>query len=363
MWLYISIAIKHKKLLTVSIFFACTLLIGISLLWRFITIATTTTTQTLLLPSSGTYYGYYLSRLNTHPQNPTISLLTNEKPSLTMYYQDWAGDQPFDIVFMNTLSDQHVIPVVTWEPWNQKEAEKGQKIQVAYSSQVIASGRYDAFITRWAKKAAEFKKPYFLRFAHEMNGNWYPWGNVGKSTSEDYKRMWIHVHSLFEKAGATNTLWVWSPNNTDETGSRASLVSFYPGDAYVDWVGYSGFNWGNTAYTHWLSFVQIAQDTYGILSQFNKPIMVAETSSVGKGGNKAQWFDDLITNLPTLPRIKAIIFYNDNDRENDFKLSSGMNSSEVITTNIVNNSYMIKNPIIQTTTQHNSINSLWNHIQ
>src|SRR5207244_3541583 len=135
---------------------------------------------------------------------------------------------------------------------------------------LILAGQYDDYIHSWARAAKAFQKPLFLRFAHEANGNWYPWGQ----SSEDYKKMWIHVHDIFAQEGADNVLWVWSPNNTDPNGELGDVLQYYPGNNYVDWLGFSAFNWGNSSEkSRWLTFKQISYPIYAQLSLLNKPIM------------------------------------------------------------------------------------------
>ena len=276
--------------------------------------------QELLVPENGIYYGYYLPTLNSHPQNPIPENLHGEKTSLLMFYQDWAPGANFDSSYMSRISDTNHVPLVTWEPWDSVNNAVG-----GYSPKDIINGSQDSFIHAWAKNAAAWKKPFFLRFAHEMNGSWYPWGN--RNSPDTYIAMWQHVHDIFVQEGATNALWVWSPNNTDELGGSASLLSYYPGDNYVDWVGFSGFNWGTAGNrSQWLSFKDIAWEAYEKLSTINKPIMVAETSSVAVGGDKEAWFNQtLLKDLPELPRIKAVVFFDQKSQGNsaDFSLYAG----------------------------------------
>ncbi|HSW97235.1 MAG TPA: glycosyltransferase family 2 protein [Candidatus Saccharimonadales bacterium] len=303
--------------------------------------------QELLIPHNSLYYGYYLTSLNAHPHIPKSGILPNEKASLAMYFQDWGEEKQFDTKFMNSLSDQNVIPVITWEPWNVKATQNGKIIQKDYSPKAIANGKYDTFIRNWAHEASVYNKPYFLRFAHEMNGNWYPWGNMDGNTPQDYKKMWIHVHTIFVEEGATNTIWVWAPNNTDENGQSQSVMDFYPGDTYVDWVGYSGFNWGNTKKTSWMSFQNLSQNIYAILGKLHKPIMVAETSTVGNTQEKENWFSETIADIHHMPKIKAMMFYDE-----DFKTSNFMIEKEVAEKSlyplISKDSYFLKNPLIIT---------------
>jgi cellulose synthase/poly-beta-1,6-N-acetylglucosamine synthase-like glycosyltransferase len=302
--------------------------------------------QELLIPQDGIYFGYYLPQLNAHPVDPIPKSVANEKSSLLMYYQDWSPESKFDSAFLNRISGSGHVPVVTWEPWVSNRPEK-----TGYKPQDIVNGSQDKFIRNWAKEAAAYRKPFYLRFAHEMNGNWYQWGDQNGSTA--YIAMWKYVHDIFEQEGANNVIWLWSPNNTDEFGSTDSILSYYPGDNYVDWVGFSGFNWGTSSrVSHWSSFKDIAYGAYEKLSTINKPIMVAETSSVSTGGNKQAWFDQtLMRDLPELPRIKAVILFDQNFNNSDFSLTSGQDFGVVIQNNIVNNGYYIKDPIYKTVTQ------------
>src|SRR5207253_1368219 len=109
------------------------------------------------------------------------------KPSLTMFYQDWGEQAGFDKTFMTAISSQYVMPIITWEPWNIKKIGTTAFTNNEFSPQRIVSGEYDEYITTWAKDAASYKKPFFLRLAHEMNGNWYPWGAVPGNTPQDYQ--------------------------------------------------------------------------------------------------------------------------------------------------------------------------------
>lgn len=307
----------------------------------------------LIIPSGGLYYGYYLPELNAHPKNPTIQIGASEKPSLTMYYQDWGDKKDFDIEYMNSLASKNIVPIITWEPWSAQKAAENDLIQPEYSPKLIASGMYDEYIIKWARSAAVYGKPYFLRFAHEMNGDWYSWGAKEGNTPEDYKRMWMHVHDIFEKEGATNTIWVWSPNNEDGNGSTDSVMDYYPPDTYVDWVSYSGFNWGNSATTIDRSFEDLTIRIYTILQPLNKPIMVAETATTGTDEEKREWFNKTIEEVQYFGSIKAIVFYNEDFKGRNFKFSQMNDADEMINKNFTENSYLIKNPILEITSKVN----------
>ena len=97
-------------------------------------------------------------------------------------------------------------------------------------------------------------------------------------------------------AGATNITWVWCPN-VDPANMYTPYSQLYPGDAYVDWTGFNGFNRdGKTSFT-WLF-----GSSYSKLLQLapTKPIMISEIASEETLGNKASWITDAFsTQLPT----------------------------------------------------------------
>jgi hypothetical protein len=111
--------------------------------------------------------------------------------------------------------------------------------------------------------------PVIVRFAHEMNGSWYEWGQQPTAYIAAFR---IVAEAL--RAGAPGSATMWAPNNAGGypfTGGKASAVPgtadfalldtngdgtltiaddsyapYYPGDDVVDWVGMSLYHWGST---------------------------------------------------------------------------------------------------------------------
>jgi len=90
--------------------------------------------------------------------------------------------------------------------------------------------RDDAYLRQFAREAAESGIPVFLRFASEMNGEWVPWYGDPKKYIEKFRL----VHDIMAEE-APNVAMVWSPNFLP----RDNIDPYYPGDEYVDWVGFS----------------------------------------------------------------------------------------------------------------------------
>ncbi|WP_165485779.1 glycosyl hydrolase [Frankia sp. Cppng1_Ct_nod] len=141
-----------------------------------------------------------------------------------------------DSMANNTLERLPVTPVLTLEPWLPGRGE----VQPEVDLETTLGGALDDKYRAIARQIAGYRRPVLVRLAHEMNGHWYPWAMVGKNTPAQYVEMWKHVVSLFQQEGATNVLWVWSPNIPRGT-DNLPLRSFYPGDEWVDIVGLTGY--------------------------------------------------------------------------------------------------------------------------
>ena len=111
--------------------------------------------------------------------------------------------------------------------------------------------------------------PIILRFAHEMNGSWYRWGQDPAAYIAAFRRVAAAVHER-----APGVAMLWAPNSgsgypfegspyrapagspaekaldTDGDGALTATddpyAPYWPGDDAVDWVGMSAYHFGNT---------------------------------------------------------------------------------------------------------------------
>jgi mannan endo-1,4-beta-mannosidase len=145
-------------------------------------------------------------------------------------YDAFGGQVPLPTELLDRITALGTVPIMTWEPWNPTDGVA----QALYSAAQIAGGRYDAYVATWAKQAGTYNRHFLIRFAHEMNGDWYPW-SVGQSggTSDDYVAAYRRVRRIFDDSGAKQVQWVWSPNIIIN-GNTEAISRCYPGDDYVD---------------------------------------------------------------------------------------------------------------------------------
>jgi beta-mannanase len=251
--------------------------------------------------------------------------------SMVQFFQPFAQCGGSDCSFysfptkpMDDIRGHGSIPVLSWS----SQAIPSTLNQPDFQLSDVISGRYDDYIAEFAAEARDWGHPFFLRFNWEMNGNWFPWaeganGNAGG----EYVVAWRHVHDIFAAAGATNVSWVWCPF-VDPGGTMTDLGSLYPGDAYVDWTGLDGYNWGTNPASPrgWRTFDQLFRRTYDeIVSAVapGKPMMLGEVGSSEHGGSKADWIRDALTRVPIEYRqIRAFLWFDKFDDNMDWPIET-----------------------------------------
>lgn len=260
---------------------------------------------------------------------PAFEEMTGHKLDVFLWYQSIIED--FNVELANWLYARGIKLELAWEPRD----PSGDSInQPEYSLKAIVSGKHDADIRRWAEQIKAFGKPLYFRPMSEMNGNWTSWsGTVNGNQPDDYKAAWRHIYNIFAQAGAVNAQFVWSPNRDGSAEeARTTFVLYYPGDAYVQFVGFNGYNWGAlfntpTWVSVWQWFEEVFGPSYQVATELTKkPIIIAEMASTDVGGSKAQWIQDAFTKIKTkYRRIKTVVWFNVN-KETDWRLHSSPES-------------------------------------
>lgn len=253
-----------------------------------------------MLPRHGAYLGLFYGEGSEAETDAKIG----RRPRLHLTYFDWNEDWATAASTTRDLAGGR-IPLVNWEPAG------------IHFGQIIG-GRYDAMLARRAIQARELGKPIFLDFAAEMNGD-EGWGGHHPAR---YIAAYRHIHDIFEEQGATDVVWIWAPNNAGSPGSPPALA-YYPGDAYVDWTGMDGYNWGTAKPGFsWQSFAQVFGPLYRQLARLGKPVVIGETASAEGGGSKAAWIASIVPTIRTrFPLIRALVWF-DIDKERRWQIDS-----------------------------------------
>ncbi|GEM_PF-2202191 len=233
--------------------------------------------------------------------------------------------------YLDGLYARGITPVIFWQPvgpeihlsgGNPNAPTAGAK---KYSNQAIANGSFDAYLNAWGAAAKAYGKPVIVRYAHEMNGSWFPWSewkagtaqardyyNVG-NTPANFVKSWQHVHDVIRNnQNAKNVKFLWAPIG-------AGPAEWYPGNNYVQYVGFD-------AYTRFEGGFKSMEETYVRPIQrvrklvtgnentvSTKPIIIAETGVDERFSpeQRASWLSNgLPAMLSKYPDLHAIIYFN-----------------------------------------------------
>ena len=185
----------------------------------------------------------------------------------------------------------------------------------------VTGGGSDSLIAAAARRLAAVEKPLLLRWAWEMNGDWFDWGG----SPSGYVRAYRRIHRIFRANGADNVAFVWSPNwNSSPDSSANAMERYYPGDDYVDWICADGYNWApGRQGDQWRSFASIYQDFYDWGLARGKPLMVGEYGAQERDpGEKAKWLSEAREALKKkFQGIKAVVYF-DSKKEYDWRVTS-----------------------------------------
>jgi hypothetical protein len=202
----------------------------------------------------GTYFGVNLDWDNLSPEDYNEAL--GHKAAVFVQFFQFplaGGDFAYLDSTVNAVAAQGGMLMITLEPWGGLDSVTPEAI------------------TPLVEKLAEYTEkgtPMFVRFAHEMNGAWYPWSQQPTAYIQAFRMIAEAVHR-----DAPGTAMVWAPNygggypfiggpfeiqithpdypmlDTNQDGKLDMYDDpyspYYPGDDAVDWAGMTIYHWGN----------------------------------------------------------------------------------------------------------------------
>ncbi|GGN11358.1 hypothetical protein FHR83_003434 [Actinoplanes campanulatus] len=103
----------------------------------------------------------------------SVKNLYGATPASVMWFDSWASGRAFPLDEARMLWRRGIMPHYTWEPWNTALGpnDPGQ----IHLTDVI-DGTWDRYIRARAEEFAAVRLPILVRWGHEFNGSWYPWG-------------------------------------------------------------------------------------------------------------------------------------------------------------------------------------------
>ncbi len=264
-----------------------------------------------LVPSCGVLWGIYTTRVAGQGwATPFLDIEQSigRRLDLVKRYHDWSnagGSGQFPDRYETQLgADGSRVLYFAWTSniWSQGTfASWGD----------IADGVYDeSVILPEAARIKAWGQPVFLDFDHEMDGR----TRTANGTPAEYVAAYRHIREVMAAAGADNIIWAWVPTGT--MANTARIKAMYPGDAYVDWVGYDPYNFYDCNGSSWETPYESLAPFYTWLANNgmgDKPVLLGEYGSVPDSSDPqrvADWYTGVSDALAQMPRIKAVIQWN-----------------------------------------------------
>lgn len=272
----------------------------------------------------GFYSGIYFPDHDIQSEIRFISELEKKSGnewSIISTYIPWS-DGPLPVSHWQSIIRHGAIPMITWEPWSNLFLAYEDNEDLRNNRKVfhyILEGYFDDYIDRMAQNLRDLNSPVFLRFAHEMENPMYSWSSSGGNTPEEFVDAWKYIHFRFERQGAQNVTWVWSPWSLEGFESYFPYGNDGSFTQYVDWIGLTALNYGFASESgSGKTFEEIYVPFKEEIEKrgLNLPIMLAEFGSTSYGEEGSGWVKESMRKIQAqFPEIKSfILFYSNLDK-------------------------------------------------
>jgi beta-mannanase len=222
-----------------------------------------------------------------------IGNFASEKLSYELFFIDWTKTTNVS-GYCRIAASRGRIPIVSVEP-------HAFGFGGGHLLPDIISGKYDAQIVAIARSCTSGT---IIRWGHEFdlrsNAGRYPWAC---KPCNDYIAAFRRVVTVSRQVNSL-LKFMWSPGD-----DYSSCLGYYPGSAYVDYVGCSLYSRG-WIFGRGASFEAIMGYRYHDLARLGKPIFVAE---LGVNFDQARWLQAAFASTSRFPQLKALIYFNAND--------------------------------------------------
>lgn len=169
------------------------------------------------------------------------------------------------------------------------------------------------------------KIPIIFRPFHENSGMWFWWG-VTNTTKDQFVNLWRYtVEYLRDEKGVDNFLYAYSPNG--HFASEEEYLSRYPGDAYVDIIGFDIYHDNPSYESNWMNQVKKdSQIAVNIAKDRNKVAAITEIGLRYNGNDglaveenaMKDWFTvlhDTLMNDPIAKEIAYMMTWRNHDKD------------------------------------------------
>lgn len=180
------------------------------------------------------------------------------------------------------------------------------------------NAEFRAYLDAIAVSASEAKRPdgtlvpVIIRPFHENTGSWFWWG-AGNATPSAYINLYRYtVEYLRDTKDVHNLLYAYSPNGVFG-GDPTNYMKTYPGDAYVDVLGYDFYDQGADADAGYLDTLTTdLRMVVDLAAEHGKVPALTEFGPAPtfkpSGNPNPEWYTDVLAALKADPKAKEITY-------------------------------------------------------
>ena len=237
-------------------------------------------------PAGGRYIGLAVAASTNFGKTEKAMGITAD--ATTLYYSMGA---PINMAHLASLCARHVLPILDIDTDN---------IPVTR----VTGGAEDKYLQSLAVELGTIQTPVGVDINHEFNGPWFPW-SYPQVTPAQFVAMWRHIVTIFRRDGANNVIWIWNPNVTTRYTVQ-DLKPFYPGDAYVTWVGFDGYFYE----PHDTYATVFGYSVNQIRAFTNRPMFIVETGA-NQSSERPRAIQDIFTGAAKTPGMLGLIYFDE----------------------------------------------------
>jgi cellulose synthase (UDP-forming) len=120
------------------------------------------------------------------------------------------------------------LPLLYLEP-SLPETETAQHLE--HWLQALKKGKRDTVLIDFFNEIKRYRRPVLLSFAPGFDDTTRRWGTDNEKLLSLYRQAWQYVVRFSHERNVNNVTWVWCP------AEPSTVISYYPGTAYIDWIG------------------------------------------------------------------------------------------------------------------------------
>jgi hypothetical protein len=260
--------------------------------------------------------------------------LIEKKITWAYFSQNWFNGISYPKEAIHAIDQAGAIPFVRLMPRSTQEQSIKEE---QFSLQKIIDGQFDSALRVWAREAKEDQIPLLIDFAVEPNGDWFGWsGALNGAESKDgygdpnyydgaerYRDAYRHIIDIFNEEDVRHVTWFFHADIHSFPNlpwNKPKL--YYPGDAYIDWIGVSLYGALNPK-EEWQMFDEILEEGYEDILDISsqKPIALLEfgVTDHHPRGSKALWLEGAFETILSGEYIdfKAISYWHERWEEED----------------------------------------------